>query len=75
MLNQIKEIFAEVLEIDPNLVTESSTIENLDGWDSMKHLELVLAIESKFQINFQPHEVILLNSVERIINGICNKKK
>lgn len=75
MLNELKEIFTEVLDVDPAAVTERSTIENLPGWDSMKHLELVLAIENKFSINFEPHEVILLNSVERIMNAISTKKK
>lgn len=75
MLEDLKIIFADVLEINANLVSEKSTIENLEGWDSLKHLELVLAIEKKYNINFEPHEVILLNSVERILSAIQNKRK
>lgn len=75
MLSDVQAIFAEVLDVNPREVTLQSTIDNLNGWDSMKHLELILAIEQKYQINFEPHEVILLNSVERIINSIEEKRK
>ena len=75
MLEELQKIFSEVLEINPTLVTEGSTIENLDGWDSMKHLEIVIAIENKYSINFEPHEVILLNSIERIMTAIKQKRK
>ena len=75
MLEQLKNIFSTVLGVDQASVNEMSTIDNLDGWDSMKHLELVIEIEKSFKVEFLPHEIILLNSVERIMSKINSKLK
>ena len=74
MFEKLQKIFADVLEIDKDQVKQDSTIDNLSGWDSMKHLELILEIEKIFQVEFLPHEMILLNTVERIMTKISERK-
>ncbi|MBC7430410.1 MAG: acyl carrier protein [Bacteriovorax sp.] len=72
-LAKLQKIFSDILEINPEQVTERSTMDNLDEWDSMKHLELVMSIESEFNVSFEVHEIVELNTVEKIIEILEEK--
>jgi acyl carrier protein len=74
MLSKIQEAFHETLGVPLEIVTEKTTIDNLPEWDSMKHMELIMSLESKFHVSFEVHEILLLNSVSKIIGVINNKK-
>tara|TARA_B100001059_G_C17831359_1_gene584872 strand:- start:3012 stop:3245 length:234 start_codon:yes stop_codon:yes gene_type:complete len=54
-------------------IDENSTNDNTDSWDSMNFLLLVVNLESKFGIEFQPEEIADLNSFKSIFNSILNK--
>ena len=54
-------------------IDENSTYDNTDSWDSMNFLLLVVNLESKFGIEFQPEEIADLNSFKSIFNSILNK--
>lgn len=73
MLEKIKIAFHEVLGVSPEKVNENTTIDNLSEWDSMKHMELVMCLEAKFNVSFEVNEIVELNSVKKIINVINSK--
>lgn len=73
MLDQLKEVFADVLGADPSEVTMDTNIDNLLEWDSLRHLELVTNIETKFSIKFKMNEIINLNSVSAILTTLESK--
>jgi acyl carrier protein len=73
MIEQVKEVFSEVLGADPSEVTMDTTIDNLLEWDSLRHLELVTNLEKKFQVKFKMKEIIALSSVKAIITIIQSK--
>ena len=52
---QLLQIFKEVLETNTIDATVSQT--NCDAWDSIHHLNLILAIESGFNISLEPEEM------------------
>ena len=54
-------------------IDENSTNDNTDSWESMSFLLLVVNLESKFGIEFQPEEIADLNSFKSIYNSILNK--
>lgn len=54
---RIKEVMAEVLEIDPGTIGEGFHREAAPSWDSMNHLRLVSALEEAFGIRFTMREV------------------
>ena len=57
---------------DPN-INENSTNDNTDSWESMNFLLLIVNLESKFDIEFQPEEIADLNSFKSIYDSILNK--
>lgn len=75
MLPRLQLVFKRVLNLDDEIINEKTTIDNFSQWDSMKHLELIMEIEKEFGVEFQPHEVILLNSVDRIMREVELKLK
>jgi acyl carrier protein len=75
LLDQIKEVFHEVFDVAMDMVTLSTTKENLSEWDSMKHMELIMFLENKFGIMLEVGDIVELVSVEKIIETISSKLK
>jgi len=53
----IQQIMADVFEIPLEQITVESTQDNIDAWDSLKHLNLVVALEEEFEIYFPVEEI------------------
>jgi acyl carrier protein len=62
MSDAIKEIMAQVLQIDVASINEGTSTDSVERWDSLRHMQLILALEEEFGIQF-PDEMIpdLLN--------------
>ena len=63
---KLKEVISAVFEIDINSITPSTSPEDVDNWDSMGHLNLVLALEEEFNISIPDEDVGNLLSVRLI---------
>jgi acyl carrier protein len=62
MEKRLKEVMALVFEIDSSLIDENSSQETVAGWDSLKHMNLITALEEEFNIVFNDDELVeLLN--------------
>lgn len=62
MENRIKNIMASVFEIDASLINENSSPDNIERWDSLRHMNLIVALEEEFEIQFIEDEIVeLLN--------------
>lgn len=53
ILKQVEEIFREELELDDLELTDETTAEDVEGWDSLSHVQLVAAMEEAFGIEFK----------------------
>jgi len=49
---RVKTIMASVLEIDPSTITDSASMDTVPSWDSLRHMNLVLALEEGFGVSF-----------------------
>lgn len=70
MLEQLKEIFRDMLEVE---VDENSTPDNTDGWDSLAHIGLIVAIESEFHVKFKMSEIAQMDSFKKIYEMLGEK--
>jgi acyl carrier protein len=63
---RIKEVMAEVLEVDPRTIGEGFHRDDAPAWDSMNHLRMVSALEEAFGIRFTMREVGEMERFETI---------
>lgn len=54
---RIKEVMSSVFNVDVNTLNEDSSQDTVEQWDSMKHLDLVVALEEEFGITIPIEEV------------------
>ena len=73
MVEVIKEILADVLELSKEQIDETITMENVDTWDSLRHMEIMLAIEGKFGIQFEPDELVDMTTYSDIKTLVNDK--
>ena len=50
ILKQVEEIFREELELDDLVLTDETTAEDVEGWDSLSHIQLVATMEESWKI-------------------------
>lgn len=50
-------VIAEELGADPAIFTRATTAEDVDGWDSISHASVVMAVERAFSVRFDDEEI------------------
>jgi len=73
ILKQVNAIFRDVLENNKLEVKESTTGDDIEEWDSLTHLQLVVAMEKYYKIRFTSSEIINFNNVGDMCGGILKK--
>jgi acyl carrier protein len=54
---QVQEVFREVFEDPALLLDDRMTAEDVDGWDSLAHIDLIVAIEKRLGVRFATVEI------------------
>ena len=67
---RLNKIFAEVFDNQALTVDDNTVAQDIDGWDSLTHMELVAAIEEEFGIEFEMKELPELSHVGRLVDVI-----
>jgi len=49
---------ASVFEMDPENIKDDASPETIENWDSLKHMNLIVALEEEFQIEFEDEEIL-----------------
>ena len=73
-LDRVRRIFSDVFQVPLDQVTPQSSPDTIETWDSLQHLNLVLALEQEFQIQFTPEEIEQLLSVELVAARLEQKR-
>jgi len=72
VMKEIIPIFREVFEDEDLEITENSNSDNTDGWDSLNHIYLVVAIEEAFNLKFTSLEIQNWKDVGAMAEHISN---
>jgi acyl carrier protein len=59
---KIKEVMAAVLEVDPSSITEDDSMDSIESWNSLRQMDLVLALEEAFGVSFPDEDAANANS-------------
>jgi len=73
MLDRTRAIVGDIFGVPAERVLPQSSPDTIETWDSINHLNLVLALEQEFGIQFTPEEIEQLLSVELIVALVAEK--
>ena len=69
---RIKQIMSVVLDVDKYLIKEDSSTDSIENWDSMNHMNLIVALEEEFECEFDEEDIedminfsIIKNKIEK----------
>ena len=71
--NKVKQILAGALRLDFSEITEDIKMSERPEWDSLSHMEVVVALDETFGISFTLDEIVEMNSVARIMKALKEK--
>lgn len=70
---KLNNIVASILEMDPAELTDASNAQNTPHWDSLRHIEVIFAVESAFQVRFTMPEITGLRNLGDIRRVLISK--
>jgi acyl carrier protein len=73
MEDRIKNVMANVFDIDVTQITENASPDNIEKWDSLKHINLIVALEEEFSIEFSNEEIADLLNYQLILEVVKTK--
>ncbi|MBO5579886.1 MAG: acyl carrier protein [Prevotella sp.] len=74
ILAQVQDVFREELEVDDLVLTDETTADDVEEWDSLSHVQLVVALEKSFGIKFTSREILSWDNVGDLVDCIEKKK-
>lgn len=66
-------IIGQVMNVPLEDVNEHSSPENLKRWDSLQHMNLILALEEEFEVRFTDEEIFLMGDASAILAALQSK--
>jgi len=73
VLTHVNQIFINVLDEDNIILTKETTSEDIDEWDSLTHIQLVVAIEKHFKTKFTSMEIQSWKNVGQMCEAISKR--
>ncbi len=56
--NRLKSVIGDILKIDAGSIGDETSVDSVEAWDSLRHLNLVLAIEGEFGISLTEEQTV-----------------
>lgn len=70
---KVQMIFREVFDDDTICISDNTTAADIEDWDSLMQINLIVAIESEFHIKFNISEVTAMKNVGDMMDSILRK--
>ncbi len=71
--SKLEEVFRDVLDDDEISLSPATVADDVDGWDSLTHVQLVVGVEKAFGIRFASREILSWKNVGEMAECIIRK--
>lgn len=75
IIAKLTEVFRDVFDNEEIVITDSTTADDIEEWDSLEHISLIAAVEKTFKMRFTMKEVSGMKNVGEMINILCERAK
>ena len=75
IFERLNDVFRDVFDDDTISVNDNTTSKDIPDWDSLEHINLIVAVEQEFGIKFNMGEVTTMKNVGEMVDIIINKLK
>jgi acyl carrier protein len=73
VIDELTKVFEEVFDQNGLKLSPETTANDIEGWDSMSHVTMLMAVEEHFGIEFKPYEIANLVNVGALISLVDKK--
>ncbi len=73
ILLSIQDIFCDILDDEDIVLTNETSANDIEEWDSLSHVQLIVAIEHEFGVRFSSEEIPSWKNVGDIISSVFSK--
>ena len=75
MFNGVQDIFRDIFDENELIISDTTSSDEIEDWDSLNHINLVSAIEKEFEIRFSLGELMTLKDVGAMVDLMVEKLK
>ena len=75
IFSKLHEIFKDVFDLDELELTDETSANDIEEWDSLSHIQLIVAIEKAFGIKFTSLEIMKWRNVGEMVTSMLEKLK
>lgn len=72
MKQKVKAVMSQVFGVPQDAIGDDASPEDIKNWDSVKHLNLVLALEEEFDVAFTDEQIVELLSYQAIVDTLAS---
>lgn len=73
IFSRLEEVFRDVLDNDEIVLSDTTTADDIEEWDSLTHIQLIVAIEKTFNVKFTSKEILSWKNVGELADCIQSK--
>ena len=73
VFEKMNEVFRDVFDDEDITVTDATTADDIEDWDSLEHINLVNAVEQEFGIKFNMGQIVSMKNVGEMVTIIMSK--
>lgn len=73
VFDRLNRVFREILDVEDLVLTDGTTADDVEEWDSLSHIQLVVAVEKAFGVKFTSREIMRWNNVGEMADSILAK--